>query len=93
MPTPSSSVPWIFFGALILLILSSPILLVTAIGVKLTSPGPVIFKQEQVGLNKELFTMYKFRSMIVNDQSDTAWSTNEDPRKTKIRSLYTQIFH
>ena len=35
-------------------------------------------------MNKELFTMYKFRSMIVNDQSDTAWSTNEDPRKTKF---------
>lgn len=73
-----------FCGALILMILSSPILLATAIGVKLTSPGPVIFKQERVGLNKELFTMYKFRSMVVNDQSDTAWSTNEDPRKTKF---------
>ena len=73
-----------FLGALFLLILCSPILLAAAIGVKLTSPGPVIFKQERVGLNKELFTMYKFRSMVVNDQSNTAWSTNEDPRKTKF---------
>ena len=73
-----------YLGAMFLLILCSPILLAAAIGVKLTSPGPVIFKQERVGLNKELFTMYKFRSMVVNDQSNTAWSTNEDPRKTKF---------
>lgn len=73
-----------FVGSLVLLILSSPILLAAAIGVKLTSPGPVIFKQERVGLNKEIFTMYKFRSMVVNDQSETAWSTNEDPRKTRF---------
>lgn len=73
-----------FFGSLIMMILLSPVLLATAIGVKLSSPGPVIFKQERVGLNKELFMMYKFRSMVVNDQSDTAWSTNADPRKTKF---------
>lgn len=73
-----------FFGSLIMMILLSPVLLATAIGVKLSSPGPVIFKQERVGLNKELFMMYKFRSMVVNDRSDTAWSTNADPRKTKF---------
>lgn len=73
-----------FFGSLVLMILLSPVFLVTAIGVKISSPGPVIFKQERVGLNKELFMMYKFRSMVVNNQSDTAWSTNEDPRKTKF---------
>ncbi|MDD3193116.1 MAG: undecaprenyl-phosphate glucose phosphotransferase [Oscillospiraceae bacterium] len=73
-----------FLGSLFLLILTSPILLVTAIGVKLTSPGPVIFRQDRVGLNKEQFTMYKFRSMVVNDQSNIAWSTNQDPRKTKF---------
>ncbi len=73
-----------FFGSLIMMLLLSPVLLATAIGVKLSSPGPVIFKQERVGLNKELFMMYKFRSMVVNDRSDTAWSTNADPRKTKF---------
>ena len=55
-------------GSLILIILTSPIMLATAIGVKLSSPGPIIFKQERVGLNKRPFMMYKFRSMT--DQRD-----------------------
>lgn len=64
------------------LVLLSPVLALTAVLVKVTSPGPVIFKQERVGKNKERFVMYKFRSMVVNDQSDTAWSTDNDVRKT-----------
>lgn len=74
-------------GSLALILLTSPIMLFAAIGVKVTSPGPVIFKQVRVGLNKKHFTMYKFRSMRVNDRSDTAWSTNNDPRKTKFGSF------
>ncbi len=60
---------------------------IVAIGVKATSPGPVFFKQERVGLNNKTFNMLKFRSMRVNDESDTAWSTDEDPRKTKFGSF------
>ena len=45
-------------GSLILIILTSPIMLATAIGVKLSSPGPIIFKQERIGLNKKPFMMY-----------------------------------
>ncbi len=74
-------------GSLMLIILSSPALIVCAIGVKLSSPGPIIFKQERVGLNKKVFNMYKFRSMRVNVESTTAWSTDEDPRKTKFGSF------
>ena len=74
-------------GSLILIIITSPVLLICAIGVKLSSPGPVIFKQERVGLNKKHFNMYKFRSMRINVESSTAWSTNEDPRKTKFGSF------
>lgn len=78
-----------FFAALSLIILISPLLLITAVFVKLTSPGPVFYKQERVGLNKKNFMMYKFRSMrVANDGSDkTAWTTKDDPRKTKFGSF------
>lgn len=73
--------------SLILIIITSPIMLVAVIGTKLSSPGPVIFKQERVGRNKKIFTMYKFRSMRINDKSTTAWSTGTDPRKTVFGSF------
>ncbi len=62
-------------------------MLVTSIIIKLTSKGPIIFKQKRVGLNKEIFTMYKFRSMKVNSEENTGWTTNNDPRKTKFGSF------
>lgn len=71
----------------LLIVLTSPVMLFAAIGTKLSSPGPVIFKQERVGKDNKTFTMYKFRSMRVNAQSMTAWSKNEDPRKTKFGSF------
>ena len=49
-------------GSLILIVLTSPVMLAVAVGVKLSSPGPVLFKQERIGLNKKPFLMYKFRS-------------------------------
>ena len=74
-------------GSLLLIVLTSPVMLVTAIGVKLSSPGPVIFRQERIGLNKKPFMMYKFRSMRVNAKQETGWSTDYDPRKTRFGSL------
>ena len=74
-------------GSLLLIVLTSPVMLITAIGVKLSSPGPIIFRQERIGLNKRPFMMYKFRSMRVNAQQDTGWSTGTDPRKTRFGSL------
>lgn len=73
-----------FVGALILIILLSPVLIGTAIGVVCSSKGPILFTQTRVGKNKKEFKMYKFRSMVVNDQSATTWSTQQDPRKTKF---------
>lgn len=74
-------------GSALLLLLSSPIMLFCAIGVKLSSPGPVLFAQERVGRNKKLFKMYKFRSMRVNSRQDTAWSSTVDDRRTKFGSF------
>ena len=71
-------------GSLVLIALTSPIMLAAAIGVKLSSPGPVLFKQPRVGKMGKRFTMYKFRSMRLNAESSTAWSTGNDPRKTRF---------
>lgn len=73
----------LFVSSIVLLI--SPILfLPIAIGVKLSSPGPVFFKQERTGYRGKSFTCLKFRSMRVNDKSDTLQATKDDPRKTKF---------
>ena len=73
-------------GSLILIVLFSiPMAIVAAI-IKLTSPGPLIFKQERVGLHNKPFMMYKFRSMEIQDASKEkqAWTVQNDPRVTPI---------
>ena len=71
-------------GSLALIVLTSPIMLAAAIGVKISSPGPILFKQERVGKMGKRFVMLKFRSMKVNVDSDSAWSSENDDRKTKF---------
>ena len=74
--------------SLILIIITSPVMLMTALMIKLTGgKGPVIFKQERIGRNRVPFTMYKFRSMKVNSEENTTWSTNTDTRKTAFGSF------
>lgn len=75
----------IFVSAAAILI-TSPAMICIAIGIKLTSPGPVFFRQERVGLNNRPFDMLKFRSMRFADAatSETTWTTADDPRKTKF---------
>ncbi len=74
------------FGAVVALILFSPIMLITAILIKLTSPGPLIYCQERVGLHNRTFKMYKFRSMEVQapEKEKSEWTTKRDPRVTPI---------
>lgn len=71
-------------GSLALIILTAPIMIAAAIGVRISSPGPIFFKQERVGKMGKRFVMLKFRSMRVNVKSDKSWTTDEDPRKTKF---------
>lgn len=73
--------------SLALLLLTSPLMLAAAVGVRLSSPGPVLFRQKRVGKNKKPFYMYKFRSMRVTGTEDTGWSTKEDARKTRFGSF------
>ena len=71
------------------LILLSPLLLVLAILVKTSSKGPIIFRQERVGLHNKKFYMYKFRSMEVQTEEDEkkGWTVKNDPRVTKVGSF------
>ncbi len=73
--------------SLVFIALTSPVMLIAAIGTRLSSPGPVIFRQTRVGKNKRLFQMYKFRSMRVNAEERTGWTKSDDPRKTRFGSL------
>ena len=68
------------------IIIFSPVMIGTALAVKLTSKGPVIFRQERVGLHNRPFQMYKFRSMEVQnpEEEKKGWTTQNDPRVTKV---------
>lgn len=76
-------------GAMICIILFSPFMLFAVIGIKLTSKGPLIFKQERVGLHNRPFKMYKFRTMEVQKEEEEkkGWTTKDDPRVTKIGKI------
>lgn len=73
-------------GSLFGIILTSPVMLIAAVLVKCTSPGPVIFRQERVGLHNRPFYMYKFRSMRQQAPGDEkkAWTVRDDPRVTGV---------
>ena len=68
----------------ILLLLSPVVYIPVAIAIKLSSPGPVLFKQQRTGYKGREFTCYKFRTMRVNPDSDNLQASRDDPRKTRI---------
>ena len=72
-----------------LLILFSPIMVLIAMLIKLTSPGPVLFKQERMGLDGKTFIMYKFRTMVPNAENETGpvWTAEDDHRRTPIGAV------
>jgi exopolysaccharide biosynthesis polyprenyl glycosylphosphotransferase len=85
-----------FFGALFLVVILSPLLLLIAAALKFASPGPVFFKQKRSGLNGSPFTLYKFRTMVtnaeqfkqeleaMNEMSGPVFKVTNDPRVTPI---------
>jgi lipopolysaccharide/colanic/teichoic acid biosynthesis glycosyltransferase len=85
-----------FFGALCGLLVFSPLMIAAALAIKLTSRGPIIFKQKRAGLGGKPFTMYKFRTMIVgaeslkksllsrNEQTGPVFKMKNDPRVTWV---------
>ncbi len=88
-----------FVGIVLLL----PVFLIAAIAIKLTSKGPVIFKQERYGLNKRKFNMYKFRSMVIdaealqaqlehlNETTGPAFKIKKDPRVTRLGAFMRKL--
>lgn len=73
-------------GSIICIIIFSPIMLTSAVLVKMTSKGPLIFKQERVGLHNKPFQMYKFRTMYVQTEEEEkkGWTQKNDPRVTSV---------
>ncbi len=68
------------------ILITSPLMVCIAVIIKITSKGPLIYKQERVGLHNKSFMMYKFRSMRVQDAGEEkkAWTTKNDPRVTAV---------
>lgn len=79
--------------SLIALLIASPFLLIAIAGIKLTSPGPIFFIQERMGLDRKTFRMFKLRTMHVADPktSDTQWTTENDPRRTRFGALLRKL--
>lgn len=82
-----------FVGALVAIVLFSPIMIGAAIAIKVSSKGPIIFKQERIGLHNKPFQMYKFRSMVqqTDEEEKKGWTVKNDPRVTKVGAFLRKI--
>ncbi|KPC75871.1 UDP-phosphate N-acetylgalactosaminyl-1-phosphate transferase [Thermoactinomyces vulgaris] len=68
-----------------LLLFTLPVLILTAIAIKLESPGPIFYKQERVGLNGKTFNIFKLRSMRTDaEKNGPQWAAKNDPRVTRV---------
>ena len=79
--------------AIAVCLLTAPIMVVVALGVKLTSHGPVLYRQRRVGKNGQVFVLYKFRSMRCDAESETGavWASPDDPRVTGFGKFIRRV--
>ena len=79
--------------SLLILVITFPVMLLTAIAVKIDSTGPLLFKQERSGKNGETFNILKFRSMVKDAEkiSGPVWSTKDDPRVTRVGKILRRV--
>ena len=77
------------FGSIFCIILFSPVMLFAAVGTRVTSKGPIIYRQTRIGLHSKPFTMYKFRTMRVQsaEEEKKGWTIPGDDRVTKFGSF------
>jgi len=82
-----------FLFAVLLLIVTSPLMVIVAVAVRLSSPGPILLRQNRVGRGNAVFTVYKFRSMYANAESQTGavWATPNDPRITPVGRFIRRV--
>ncbi len=75
-----------------ILVVSLPVMLVAALAVRLTSPGPVLYRQVRVGLDGRTFTLFKFRSMQIDAEAQgPAWASRRDPRVTPVGGIIRKL--
>jgi Undecaprenyl-phosphate glucose phosphotransferase len=76
------------FSALVIVV-TTPLMLLIALAIRLGNPGPMLFVQDRVGLNGKVFRMFKFRTMRVgnSEESATRWTAPDDPRRTRLGAL------
>ena len=79
--------------SLIILVLTLPLNIFVALAIRLDSKGPVLFKQERIGMNNKNFKIYKFRSMFQDAEKNTGpvWSTKDDPRVTRVGKILRKL--
>jgi hypothetical protein len=75
------------------LVLASPVMALTALAVRFSSPGPILYRQVRVGLDDRPFTLYKFRSMRADAEKGTGavWATKDDPRVTGVGKIIRKL--
>ncbi len=80
-------------GSVAILLVSLPVVLISALLIKMTSPGPVLYRQERVGQDGRLFTLFKFRTMIKDAEKHVGpvWATPDDDRVTRVGRILRRM--